>query len=361
MESIHQNAHDRFQRIVSRVLEPSGLAAGRILLLLGEAGCGKTHLMRAFRNQVHSRGWGYRGYLQMTAFTDQYARYVLNNLIDSLDKPYDESQSETTGLMRLSNALAESSREVPRDRLDQLRERGLNQGSIDQLVSDLADLIVRDERFSTIDVYLVQALLYLQCNDPPIKARVLVYLRCEDLTEHDRRLLGGIIPCTYSDAPQRLIQRLGELMWVIERVPLILCVDQLDEVFDLDEAPVKFRRPMGTLCDLVSRLPSAIVVIACLDDFYAKLKKLLTRPVVDRVENDPAPVDLKVSSERDEVEGLIGQRLKFLYDSMEIPFQPEQPTYPLPEALVRKLVGMRLATSLARSFATVSTVSREGR
>ncbi len=341
VESIHQNARDRFQRIVSRVLEPSGLAAGRILLLLGEAGCGKTHLMRAFRNQVHSRGWGYCGYLQMTAFTDQYARYVLNNLIDSLDKPYDESQSETTGLMRLSNALGESSREVPRDRLDQLRERGLNQGSIDQLVSDLADLIVRDERFSTIDVYLVQALLYLQCNDPPIKARVLKYLRCEDLTEHDRRLLGGIIPCTYSDAPQRLIQRLGELMWVIERVPLILCVDQLDEVFDLDEAPVKFRRAMGTLCDLVSRLPSAIVVIACLDDFYAKLKKLLTRPVVDRVENDPAPVDLKVSSERDEVEGLIGQRLKFLYDSMEIPFQPEQPTYPLPEALVRKLVGMR--------------------
>ena len=170
---------------------------------------------------------------------------------------------------------------------------------------------------------------------------MLKYLRCEDLTEHDRRLLGGIIPCTYSDAPQRLIQRLGELMWVIERVPLILCVDQLDEVFDLDEAPVKFRRAMGTLCDLVSRLPSAIVVIACLDDFYAKLKKLLTRPVVDRVENDPAPVDLKVSSERDEVEGLIGQRLKFLYESMDIPFQPDQPTYPLPEALVRKVVGQR--------------------
>ena len=55
---------------------------------------------------------GYCGYLQMTAFTDQYGRYVLNNLIDSLDKPYDESRSETTGLMRLSNALAESCRDV---------------------------------------------------------------------------------------------------------------------------------------------------------------------------------------------------------------------------------------------------------
>ena len=53
VESIHKNARERFRRIVGRVLEPSGLASGRILLLLGESGCGKTHLMRAFRNQIH--------------------------------------------------------------------------------------------------------------------------------------------------------------------------------------------------------------------------------------------------------------------------------------------------------------------
>jgi len=341
VESIHQNARDKFQRIVSRVLEPSGLATGRILLLLGESGCGKTHLMRAFRNQVHSRSSGYCGYLQMTAYTDQYGRYVLNNLIDSLDKPYDESQSETTGLMRLSNALAESSREVPRDRLDQLRERGLDQASINHLVDELADLIVRDDRFNDIDIYLVQALLYLQCNDPPIKARVLKYLRCEDLTEHDRRLLGGIVPCIDPAGPHRIIERMGRLIWAVERVPLVLCVDQLEDVFDLDEAAIKFRRAMATLCDIVSRLPSAIVVIACLDNFYDELKKLLTRPVVDRVENDPPPVNLEARSERDEVERLLGQRLKVLYESMDIPFQPDQPTYPLPDALVRKLVGLR--------------------
>ena len=205
----------------------------------------------------------------------------------------------------------------------------------------LADRIILDDRFNTIDVDLVQALLYLQCNDPRIKARVLKYLRCEDLTEHDRRLLGGIVPCTYADAPHWIIQRLGELIWAVEKVPLILCVDQLEDIFDLDEAAIKFRRAMATLCDIVSRLPSAIVVIACLDDFYDELKKLLTRPIVDRVENDPPPVDLTAPCDRDEVEKLIGQRLKFLYESMDVPFQPDQPTYPLPDALVRKLVGLR--------------------
>jgi hypothetical protein len=154
-------------------------------------------------------------------------------------------------------------------------------------------------------------------------------------------LLGGLTPYTFPDAPQRLIQRLGELMWVVEKVPMILCVDQLEDVFDLDEAPIKFRRAMATLCDIVSRLPSAIVVIACLEDFYQKLKNFLTRSIADRVENDPAPVGLKAPSERDEVEGLIGQRLKFLYESMDIPFQPDQPTYPVPETLVQKMVGQR--------------------
>ncbi len=339
--TIHPGARETFQKIVGRVRESSGLPTGRILLLLGESGCGKTHLMRAFRNQVHARASGYCGYLQMTAFTGEYGRYVLNNLIDSLDKPYDEARSETTGLMRLSNALAETSRDVPRDWLDRLREGGMDQPSLDHLVAEMADRIIVDDRFSTIDVYLVQVLLYLQCNDPRIKARVLKYLRCEDLTDHDRRLLGGIVPCTYSDAPQRIIERLGQLMWAVERVPLILCVDQLEDVFDLDDAAVKFRRAMAMLCDIVSRLRSAVVVIACLEDYYKKLKELLTRPIKDRVESDPPPVDLKTPCDREQVEQLIAHRLKFLCESLEVPFRADQPTFPLPDAMIGKLVGLR--------------------
>ena len=194
----------------------------------------------------------------------------------------------------------------------------------------------------------MQALLYLQCNDPRIKARVLKYLRCEDLTEHDRRLLGGIVPCIYPDAPHRIIERLGQLIWAVERVPLVLCVDQLEDVFDLDEAAIKFRRAMATLCDIVSRLPSAIVVIACLDNFYDELKKLLTRPIVDRVENDPPPVGLQSPCDPDEVEKLIGQRLKFFYESAGVSFQPDQPTYPLPDDLVRKLAGLRARDVLSK-------------
>ena len=280
VESIHGSVRETFAHLVNRVCEPAALPTGRIMLLLGDSGSGKTHLMRAFRNQVHSSRRGYCGYMQMTAFTSQYGRYVLNNLIESLDKPYYEPESSGTGLMRLSTALARS---ISRRRLrlrpawtSSARRSWTRRRSID-IVGDLADRIILDDRFKTIDVYLTQALLYLQYDDPRIKARVLKYLRCEDLTPHDRQLLGGIVPCTYPDAPHWVIQRLGELMWALEGIPLILCVDQLEDMFDMEDAPTRFRRSLATLCDIVSRLPSSIVVISCLQDYYDKLKEYLAK------------------------------------------------------------------------------------
>ena len=341
VESIHAAARNWFDRTVNRVQEASGLSSGRILLLLGESGSGKTHLMRAFRNRVHASHRGYCGYMQMTAFTGQYGRYVLNNLIESLDRPYYEPESACSGLMRISNALAESPGISADGELEQLREGELDQAAIDRIIGAMADRVILDERFHEIDVYLVQALLYLQCDDPRIKARVLKYLRCEDLTPHDRRLLGGIVPCTYPDAPHWVIQRLGQVIWAIDRVPLVLCVDQLEDVFDLDEAAVKFRKAMATLCDLVSRLPSAIVVISCLENFYDELKKLLTRPIKDRLENDPRPIGLQSPCDRTEVENLISRRLKHLFDVTHAPYDQAEPTFPLPDELVRKLVGLR--------------------
>src|SRR4051794_33059268 len=65
VETIHEEARATFERLVNRAAQPRAArgSAGRILLLLGEAGSGKTHLLRAFRNWAHGRGRGYFGYL----------------------------------------------------------------------------------------------------------------------------------------------------------------------------------------------------------------------------------------------------------------------------------------------------------
>ncbi len=317
-------------------------------MLQGEAGSGKTHLMRAFRNWTHSGGKGYCGYMQMTSATSHYGRYVLNNLIDSLDQPYDRNRGETSGLMRLSTAIAEGARGVPTDRLDAIRGGELEPPCLAKVVEALADQIVMDPRFDDIDIDLVRALLYLQADDPRIKSRVLKYLRCEDLSQRDRQMIGDLVPRTYDDAPQRVVQRFGELMAALESVPLVLCVDQLEDIYDLDEAPARFRRAMATLCDLVSRLPTAIVVISCLETFYDKLKEHLTRPMVDRIETDPKPILLKGLREEEEIREILSRRLSFLYEELGASFNQDEPTYPISRESVRKLAGMRTRDVLAR-------------
>src|SRR5262245_326632 len=54
VESIHAEARTAFSRLLHRASTPA--ATGKSLLLLGDAGSGKTHLMRAFRNDTHSSG-----------------------------------------------------------------------------------------------------------------------------------------------------------------------------------------------------------------------------------------------------------------------------------------------------------------
>src|SRR5579885_2353383 len=81
VESIHADARGAFARLLNRASSSEPPSHGKTLLLLGEAGGGKTHLMRAFRTTAHTAGTGYCGYLQMSTRSDNYARYVLTNLI----------------------------------------------------------------------------------------------------------------------------------------------------------------------------------------------------------------------------------------------------------------------------------------
>ncbi|MEO2091681.1 MAG: AAA family ATPase, partial [Gemmataceae bacterium] len=71
--SIHAEAREEFARLLGRASAAELPPTGKTLLLLGEAGSGKTHLMRAFRAATHANGSGYCGYLQMTTRTDSYA------------------------------------------------------------------------------------------------------------------------------------------------------------------------------------------------------------------------------------------------------------------------------------------------
>ena len=341
VETIHEGVRTIFQRLLNRATTPPGLPSGRMLLLQGESGSGKTHLIRAFRNYVHRQRLGYCGYMQMTTLTNNYGRYVLSNLIDSLDQPYFEADGDTSGLMRLANAVAETPHSILPTELTTLREGDFDDRRLASFIQELADLIVVEEKFAHIDLDLIRALLYLQRNEPRIKGRVLSYLRCEDLADHDRQVLGGLVPRKNEEDPQKVVELMGQLMWQIQGVSLVLCIDQLEDIYNLDKAEVRFRRAMATVSGIADHVPSSILVISCLEDYYKKLVGSLARPLVDRLERDPEPFRLQSQRSEDEIQELLKQRLLRLYEFFEVPFREEEPTFPFSHSELQKLTNLR--------------------
>ena len=119
VHDIHEDSRLAFYNLIEGKLA----ASGHILLLKGEAGSGKTHLMRAFRNQTHEDRRGFCGYMQMTTATESYGRYILANLIDSLGDPYQEQYGDRSGLLTLSNLIVEARRRPLRGRTRPTAER----------------------------------------------------------------------------------------------------------------------------------------------------------------------------------------------------------------------------------------------
>jgi hypothetical protein len=340
VETVHQDTRSLFSRLLERAVEQTDAGTGRVLLVLGEAGSGKTHLMRAFRERVHSQRSGYVGYMQMSAAPDDYARYVLIHLIESLEKPYDEPGVQDSGLMCFSDALLMAPLSISPEERQRLRDAELSQEELCSLVFELADDVVRDPRFTDVDLDLVRALLFLQRREPPLYKRVVKYLRCEPLGKRDLSMLGDLAPRTGSDDALRMTGQLGKLIARVEGGALVLLLDQLEDIYKQDGATDRFRRCMDVVRHVSDQVPNALVVITCLRDIYKDLKVHLTKSVLDRIERDPEPQHLLVGRSLVEIEAMVERRLAHLFESQGVRHRAEQPHFPYPRTLLESLATL---------------------
>ncbi len=342
VESVHLEAREAFAGVLTRATMTPGPTAGRILLVLGESGAGKTHLVRAFRSQVHKNRSGFVAYMQMTSASLNYARYVLSNLIDSLDQPYDEAIDTRTSLVRIAGVLA--SRAFDSKLALLLRDDpDLEDDEVADLVRTGADRLIVQERYQCADLDLLRALLYLHRPDPRIKSRILKYLRCEDLAVHDRQRLGDLTPRTDPGDPERMIERIGRLIAIIGDNPmsLVICLDQFEDAYLLDSSDVPFRRAMTTVRDLAERLPTSIFVVCCLEELYDDLRRVLAGSLLDRIEKDPAPVRLRTATTQEEARDLIGTRLRYLFTNADVAVDEADPHFPFTRAFFKKYDAFR--------------------
>lgn len=349
VEHIHAEARESFQRLVNQGLASDRPEPGRILLLKGEAGAGKTHLMRAFRSFLHRRGEGYFGYMQMSTQTDNYSRYMLRNLIDSLEKPYWESSGPQTGLMRLSNALVEGpqcERLVKRcgargpKLVPKLREGSSDPVQLHKLVQFLSEHLVQDA-LESVDIDVLSALLYLQTGDPVLKNFVLKYLNAQGLSPAQRARLGDMAPRTAEEDPLEVLEQLARVMWATHRSILVLCLDQLEDIHNMDQAEARFRRAMSAVSAFIDKVPSSVVVISCLGDFYTRMRESLAGPVRDRLETSPEPIELEGRRNEREVRDMVELRLRHYFEAFDLPLDEEEPLYPFRPEDLKELASLR--------------------
>src|SRR5205085_11803772 len=103
----------------------------------------------------------------------------------------------------------------------------------------------------------------------------------------------------------------------------------------------RFPRAMDVCRQIVDQIPSSIVVISCLNDFYEQGRKFLTRSILDRIEVGPEPTRLTAHRSLDEIEALISLRLRFLYESLGVRFHDEEPLFPFRRSDLEPLTNLR--------------------
>jgi DNA helicase HerA-like ATPase/energy-coupling factor transporter ATP-binding protein EcfA2 len=350
VESIHADAREVFHRQVVRATTPEQhqYGHGRTLLVLGDSGSGKTHLLRALRHQVHSQRLGYVGYMQMTSEVGDYARYVLRNLIDSLERPYDAPAFAESGLLYLSDGLAEGRGNIPAEDIEQLRTAVLSDDELDALIGGMIDRILRAEGLGHLESDLVHALLLLQRRDAALQRRVIRFLRCEGLSSYEQRLLGGLAPRNQPEDPMRTIQQLGSIAYELQLASLVLLVDQIEDTVPDGRTVTRLQQSIDVLRGIADAVPSIVVVMSCLDDVYTALRSSLTQSVVDRLERDPAPIRLASQRQREDVEAMLARRIDYLYATFDVAIQDDDPLYPFKPSQIEAVTLFRARDAIAK-------------
>ena len=329
VEQVHLKARRKFYDLLEAVTSAQGSSTqARILLFHGQSGAGKTHLLRALRTYAHRKGKAYFGYAQMTPDVASYADYYLRRLIASLEKPYDPDHGGKSALARLTHRLVSSANVISERDLKKLREASLDDQALAKLILQIADDIIASPAFAdqNLDVNVIRALLYLERCDPRIDQRVRQYLQGRQLNELSQAAVAALDPNNGDGRAFEIIEALGKIMWTVDRAALVFCIDQVEDLRFFDDAEERFQKAVRDLIQIANRVPTSIILISCLEDFYGQVRGVLAQSYIDRIEK-AGPIALLETRTPEEARLIIAKRLEY-----EASRRAGGPTFPDPAA-----------------------------
>ncbi|MEV6236796.1 DUF87 domain-containing protein [Lentzea sp. NPDC051838] len=281
IEGLHTRAEHRLRAGIADARDSTGPSVGG-LVLQGEKGVGKTHLLGTVRRMVQQQG-GYFFLVEVTsgkAFWDD----VADALRSELRRANDEGDIQLTVLLRQLCAVADVSVEVGR--------------------AVVGEAPLTPEHLKTFLTALrkVEPRIAVECGDT-IRALVLYgseesdigksYLKGVDESSVERRRWG--LPSEAN--PSRVLVR--DISRVLAMTgPCVIAVDQLDTLVNKgqDEVGTKVTNPelvqeIADISDGLMQLRETtrrtITVVACLIDTWMMLKSIASDTVEDRFTTTP--------------------------------------------------------------------------
>jgi hypothetical protein len=343
-DKLNGEARESFRKLMRQAtMDAPHEPSGRALLVVGTAGQGKTHLLRSFWSYVQEYGRGFVTYAQMDASVDDYARYFLHHVVESLKAPYSGRPGGRTGLEELARGLVQLKGPAFVTRVNRLAElRGGPQRALDHEINQLVDELLGHPALGGCDPDLLRVLLYASCLGPKTTPRVYQYLCCDEMTDHDRSWIGNIVPRTAREDRTAMIRKLAQLAFATRGAVLVLMLDQVElSGVDSEQAMATFQRAVDALLGIESQVRSVVVIIACLSNLYEKALRTMGRPTLDRLVKDPRPAFLPDQLSYGDIQALVGQRLAWMFAEAGTIYRVEEPVYPIPELELRNRVGLR--------------------
>src|SRR5262249_3972519 len=116
-------------------------------------------------------------------------------------------------------------------------------------------------------------------------------------------------PSTGEGRAFEIVESLGRLIWTVDRAALVFCIDQVEDLRFFEDYAERFQRAARDLIQIANRLPTSIILISCLGDFYDKVRKVLAQSYIDRIEKS-GPVPLIETRTAEEARLIIAKRLQ---------------------------------------------------
>ena len=98
-------------------------------------------------------------------------------------------------------------------------------------------------------------------------------------------------------------------MWIVDGAALVVSIDQVEDLRFFDDYHERFQKAARDLIQIANRVPTSVVLLSCLGDFYGKVREVLAQSYIDRIEK-AGPVSLKEARTAEEAQLIIAKRMQ---------------------------------------------------